>query len=343
MDFSTKPFERRRAGALLLTLLCSLTILASPSKAADKIKYGLLAGPQTAYVGIEEGYFKKHGIEVEPIVFRSGAEIVPALSTGQIDAAATAAGAALYNAIGRGVNAKIVGDYIVFEKMPALSGVAVRSALYESGKIRKPADLKGAKVAVTARGQAMHLLAVKMLEQAGLSESDVSMVFMPMPDMLVALKSGAIDAMVTSDPFITMSEDDKAGAEIVNMWTVVPDFTLGVVMYGKRVSTDRDLGLRFMKAFSEANRFLRTNDNPEGRAAITKIYQKYFPLKDPALYGRVRLGMGRATMESNVNGKNGLAEQLKWYADHGLVLQQPNLDEAVDNSFAREAAGAPSR
>lgn len=332
----------RRDIALLLSALCCW-LAAAPSWAMDKIKYGLLAGPQTVYVGIEKGFFRKHDLDVEPIVFRSGAEIVPALSTGQIDIAATAAGAALYNALARGVNAKIVGDYIVFEKLPSLSGVVVRKALFDSGKIRTPRDIKGAKIAVTARGQAMHLLAGKLLEQAGLSESDVSLVFMPQPDMLVALRSGAVDIMVNSDPFITMAVDENVGVEMVNMWTLLPDLTLGVVMYGKRALTDRDLGVRFMKAFTEANRFLRAHDNPQGRGEIVQIYQKRYPVKDPALYERSRLGIGRDTMVSNVHGKNGLAAQLKWYADRGLVPNQPNLDEAVDNSFARDAAQALAR
>jgi NitT/TauT family transport system substrate-binding protein len=327
----------------VLAVLGMLTAQSSPSEAADKIKYGLLAGPQTIYIGIEKGFFKKYDIDVEPFVFRSGAEIVPALSTGQIDIAATAAGAALYNALARGVNAKIVGDYIVFEKLPSLSGAVVRKDLYDSGKIRTPKDLKGAKIAVTARGQAMHLLAGKVLESAGLTEKDVKLILMSQPDMLVALRSGAIDAMFNSDPFITIAEAEKIGVELVNMYTVVPDFTLGVVMYGKRVLDDRGLAVRFMKGFTEANRFLRANERMPGRKEVMEIYQKRYPVKDPALYEYARLGIGRDTMVSNLRGKNGLLEQLDWYAAQGLVPIRPKLEEAVDSSFAREAAQALGR
>jgi len=332
--------SRRGVVASLLASVGLLTVGASPGSAADKIKYGLLAGPQTVHIGIDKGFFKKYDLEVEPIVFRSGAEIVPALSTGQIDIAATAPGAALYNALARGVNAKIVGDYIVFEKLPSLSGAVVRKELYDSGKIKTPKDLKGAKVAVTARGQAMQLLAGKLLETVGLRESDVNMVFMPQPDMLVGLQSGAIDVMFNSDPFITIAGDEKVGVELVNMYTILPDFTLGVVMFGNRVLADRGLALRFMKGFTEANRFLRSHEKMPGREEVVQIYQKHFPVKDPALYERSRFGTGRDTMESNVHGKNGLSEQLKWYAHRGLIPTPPNLDASVDNSFAREAAEA---
>lgn len=62
-----------------------------------------------------KGYFAQDGIEVEPVFFRSGAGLVPSLSTGQIDVAAVSPGAALYNAIARRANATIVGDYRVLE------------------------------------------------------------------------------------------------------------------------------------------------------------------------------------------------------------------------------------
>ena len=99
---------------LTLALLIGCA-LGAPAKAADKLKFGMLRVPNVLFVGIEKGFFTAEGLEVAPVFFRSGAELVPSLSTGQIDIAATSPGAALYNAIAQGVNAVIVADYSVLD------------------------------------------------------------------------------------------------------------------------------------------------------------------------------------------------------------------------------------
>ncbi len=73
------------AGLVAAFAACVLAV--TPSLAADKVKFGMLRVPQALLVGIDKGYFKNEGIEVEPVLFRSGAELVPSLSTGQMDIA----------------------------------------------------------------------------------------------------------------------------------------------------------------------------------------------------------------------------------------------------------------
>ena len=73
--------------------------LAQPARAADTVKIGVLKIPQTAFVALDKGYFSAEGIDVQPVFFQSGAELVPSLATGQIDVAFASAGAALFTAI----------------------------------------------------------------------------------------------------------------------------------------------------------------------------------------------------------------------------------------------------
>jgi len=328
-------------------LAAALAILtgAVPASAADKIKYGMLRVPSALFVAMEKGYFAAEGIEVSPIFFRSGAELVPSLSTGQLDAAATSPGAALYNAMAQGVNAVIVADYYVLDRdQPGgdPNGVIVRKDLVDSGKIKTASDLKGTTIAITARGQVTDLFAGMLLGSGGLTAKDARIVQMPYPDMLAALQGKSIDVAVAVDPFMTIAENEGFAVHFRGMADVVPGLNLGVVMYGDRMGKkDRALGMRFMKAFDKGNTYLRKRlREPGGRAEIAEIYQKHLPLKTQAMYEKVSLGLGREHLMVDVEGRYGLRWQLKWYTDLGLVPKQPDLKTGVDNSFAEAAAKA---
>src|ERR1044072_8121758 len=82
--------QRLGRPALMLALALSfLSAIGCNAEAADKVKVGLLRIPQALFVGMEKGFFAAQGIEAEAVFFRSGAEVVPSLSRGQIDAAST--------------------------------------------------------------------------------------------------------------------------------------------------------------------------------------------------------------------------------------------------------------
>lgn len=324
------------AGLLIMAGICE------PASAADTVKYGLLRVPQTVMVGIDKGFFAKEGINVELVFFRSGAELVPSLSTGQIDMAATSAGAALYNALGAGVDAVIVGDYFVpmADGNGDPNGIAVRRELVDSNKYKGPADAKGLTMAITARGQFTDLFATEYLKKGGLTLDDVRIVNMPYPDMLPALKSGAVDIAVSIDPFLAIAEKEGFAKRVAKISEVMPGLDLGVIMYGKRLAeNNRDLGMRFMRAYDRANAWCRqARATPEGRAELQKIFSKYIPLKDPNLYLTMGLAFGRADMTADVDGSHGLRWQLEQYEAKGLIKNKPDLSKVVDNSFATAAA-----
>lgn len=325
--------------ALALLIACAL---GTPAEAADKLKFGMLRVPNVLFVGLEKGFFTAEGLEVEVVFFRSGAELVPSLSTGQIDIAATSPGAALYNAIAQGVNAVIVADYSVLDPgQPSgdANAIVVRKDLIDSGRFKSSKDLKGMTMAITARGQVTHLFANMFLKSGGLTEKDVRIVNMPYPDMLPALQGKAVDVAVFIDPFVTIAAREGFATRYQVMSDLVPGLNLGVVMYGDRVAQkDRELGMRFMRGFHRANSYVRQLlTKPEGRKELAPIYQKYIPLDSAAMYETVGLTLSRESLVVRTEGDYGLRWQLKWYTDLGLVPTQPDLQRAVDNSFATAA------
>lgn len=329
-----------RPRILRLALACAMLAAAFAAQAADKLRFGMLRVPNATFVGIEKGFFREQDLDIEVIYFRSGAELVPALSTGQIDIGATTAGAALYNSIAQGVKVKIVADYQAVRPQEPASNtnwIVVRQELLDKGTFKSPADAKGRTVAITARGQITHLFAGKFLERGGLTEKDVRMVPMSYPDMLAAFKGGSIDVAMWIDPFMTIAEQNGFAKRFLSVADIIPDLTIGVVMFGERLAQkDRRTGERFMTAFHKANTWLRANiANPASRKEIAAMYQKYIPVEDASAYERVALGVGRESLVPTVEGPSGHQMQRDWYAKAGLVPKVPEMKDVVDPSFAQ--------
>lgn len=66
-------------------------------------------------------------------------------------------------------------------------------------QLHSAADLKGKRIA-TGRGSIGHHLALKALDQVGLSEKDVEFRFLGPVDAKIALANGSVDAWSTWEP-----------------------------------------------------------------------------------------------------------------------------------------------
>ena len=331
-----------RAFAALLLIAGSLVSGTVAVRAADDVNVGMLRLPTALFIGLDQGYFAAEGLNVKPVFFRSGAELVPALSTGQIDVATTSPGAALFNALAIGVNATIVADYWASGKDDPAGDSAyimVRKDLAPGGTF-DPKTAKGLKLAVTAHGQMTELFADAYLASIGLKPGDVAISDLPLPDMNAALTNKAIDLASTIDPYATMLTLQGTGVKVINMGALMPNYVQAVMMYGQRLGkTDRSIGMRFMRAFVKSNLYLRAHlTTPAGRAQIAQIYQKYIPIDDPSLYTKIGLAAGPENLKVAIDGKYALRWQMDQYVAQGLVKTAPDLKAAVDNSFAEAAS-----
>jgi NitT/TauT family transport system substrate-binding protein len=115
----------------------------------------------------EKGFFKANGVELAYLPGAGGGDAIRNILSGQADVAFTDPGS-FFMALDKGE--KLVAIYDIYPQN-VFNVVSLKS----SG-IRKPADLKGKKIGVysLASGTRQNLLV--MLHQAGLKESDVSIV-----------------------------------------------------------------------------------------------------------------------------------------------------------------------
>ena len=318
-----------RRGVLGLILGIGLAV---PAMAQDQVKVGLLRIGNPIVIGIEKGFFKEHGVDVEAVYVRSGAEQIPALSTGTVDAVLTSATAALFNAMVAGIDMTIAGDYISLLPDNPSNALIVRSDLADSGEVKSAADLKGRTVGITAMGVYTHQAAVRILEDAGLSVDDVRLVTMPYPDMVAALSNGAIDAANMTEPFVTIAMENGTGKMLVDHSQVMPNLELGVTLLGERLAKDdKDLGIRFMKGLVQSMRYMRGMlTDPARKDEIATLMQRDLPSKDPEMYKRMAWPLTAEGQKVNVAS---LVDQMEFYTRMGLVKGTPDVQAFVDSSF----------
>ncbi|MBX5493329.1 MAG: ABC transporter substrate-binding protein [Chloroflexi bacterium] len=282
----------------------------------------------------ERGYLAEQGLEADYQIFDSGARMTPALATGQLDMAPGSPSVSLYNAVARGVNAKIVADWVTGSPDGPAAWIVVRQDLIDSGAVRDYADLRGRRVSVTAVGTSVHAIAGRLAERGGFTLRDLDVVELGYPDMLPALAGRSLDAAVLVEPFVVRAEEQGIGVRWRSSDELVPGQVAATVMYGPTFLEQRpDLGQRAMVAYLKALRdyygtFIAKD--PAVRAQIIPILIQATNFKDPALYDRVQLPSVNPDGYVNVDA---LEADYRWYISQGLIGDVVNLRSLVINDF----------
>ncbi|HET6389403.1 aliphatic sulfonate ABC transporter substrate-binding protein [Hyphomicrobium sp.] len=146
--------------------------------------------------GILEKEFEKDGIAIRWVQSLGSNKALEFLNAGSIDFGSTAGAAAL---VGR-INGNPIKSIYVYSR-PEWTALVTRK---DTG-INTVADLKGKRVAAT-RGTDPHIFLIRALQEAGLTEKDVTVVVLQHGDGKAALIRGDVDAWAGLDPLMASAE-----------------------------------------------------------------------------------------------------------------------------------------
>ncbi|HEY2989331.1 MAG TPA: ABC transporter substrate-binding protein [Candidatus Binatia bacterium] len=185
----------RKNSSLVCALGIFLLALALGTEAAEpplaRIAHGAFNEKIAAlWIGVEQGFFRKHGVNVEVINIRSGPQTIAALSSGDIQIAYTIPGSVLSAAAG--------GMDLAF-----FAGVVNRAdgEFVAPPVLRSAEELKGKKVGVQSIGGGVWSMTMLALEHLGLEPVRDKILLMVLGDQSVltqALATGGIDAAYLS-------------------------------------------------------------------------------------------------------------------------------------------------
>jgi NitT/TauT family transport system substrate-binding protein len=326
---------RALALAAALTATCAQHAWAENAKV--KIGGTLSATDIGLWVADKKGFFRDEGIDVDFITFDSAARMIAALGTGELDVAAGGHSAGLFNAVGRGIDIRIVADKSQNVTGRSSIKMLVRQDLVESGRYKGFADLKGLKVAEAAPGGSAQPVLFKFLEKAGLSYDDVQHVYMSFPQMTIALQNKAIDVALPAEPSVTQALRMGGVVAVANDYDVYPVHEVSEIMYSGKFATERsDVARHFMKGFLRGVRYHNDALGPRGEFVgargdeIVAIATEYGPFKDPAVWRSFILSYCGPDGKLDVAS---LAEDLAIFRKLGLIQTDVSVDKAIDTSF----------
>lgn len=191
--------------------------------------------------------------------------------------------------------------------------------------IHSAADLKGKRIA-TGRGSIGHYLVLKVLEQAGLKPSDVTLVFLAPGDAKAALSSGSIDAWATWGSYIGFALLHDHGRVVADGHGLMHG--IGFQVAGTTAIATKHAQLEdFLHRLTVAQRWEATH-RPAYAAVLAK--ETGLPL-DVAQY-TVGLARGEAVpIDASVIAEE--RDTLATYARYGVIASPPAIDGAFDTSF----------
>jgi len=170
-------------------------------------------GQPNVTIASERGYFAEQGLDIEFVQFNSGPEMIPAMATNQIQVGNGAPSVALYNALSRGVDIRIVADSSHIRPDPSEINLSlmVRKSLWDSGAVRSMADLRGRVVAIgPTPGTPTDMLYQRALAQDGVSATDIDGQYMSFADMMGALGNGKVDGAILAGSLVTQALDNSS-------------------------------------------------------------------------------------------------------------------------------------
>jgi ABC-type nitrate/sulfonate/bicarbonate transport system substrate-binding protein len=320
------------SGALLLAMAGG-----GPAAAADK-KLSLavpgvppIFASVVAIVADQQGYFKKHGADVEVKYFESGTAAERAAVTGGVDLALAPTPLLIAQNSNAGVD--LVGIY-------GMPNPDFLIATTDPGRASCK-DLVGQSVGVDAVGGARAVALAQMLAPCGVKIEQVEQVVLPSSATTSAMISDHLTfGVIHADEIAVLETQGKKVGIITTIAKASPNSHFAMIVARRKdLEADRQAYVRLVAGLIEAAHFLADPKNDDRAAALAaptgrtpseskggvQQYREigFWPAKDD--------GLGRAKLEAliAIQAKNGAIRP-----DKTLV----SYDKLVDSTIWRDAA-----
>ena len=304
-----------------------------------KVSVGLLASTTDSgvFLGQAHGYFQQEGIDLDIEHFQTLVDMVAPVSGGQLDIAAGALAAGLYNAAARDIKLKIVADKGQSRQDWDFSALVIRKQLVDSGQVKDYSDLKGLKLVTSGRGNSPEVSLATALKKGGLTLQDVDYSQMGFPDMVTALSTGGIDGGIMIEPFISRVVSQGTAVRLKgNVDIMGGDQQVAVIVYSAQFAANQDVAQRWMNAYIRGVRDYNDAFGPKrkGYADAVSILAQNTSVTDPKVYDQmVPAGLdpdGKLDLQS-------MEADLAYYRESGQVKEAVDLSKLVDTSFQTKA------
>lgn len=313
---------------------------AAAAQAQDKVRVSF--NPQIYswlpfFLGLDKGYFKDEKLDVEATTYGGSALTqIPMLARGDQDIAGMVTGPGFFNQYAEGFGIKLIASNAHAKKgWHDTMWVMVRKDVWDSGKIKTYADLKGLTIELGPKGSPVYLASTQMILQGGLTIKDVTATerLRAVSDALPLFKNKAMDVIVMVEPIVGRLEAEGLAVRWKPSWEVLPWFQESYLAANPKFLTEkRDVTKRFLKAYLRGAKEITDAGGkwtPDLIASVAK-WSKFPKEMIEKIPGPQHVGqMGAIDLAS-------IERQQKIWMEAGLVKEKRPLSEMVDTSIIDE-------
>jgi NitT/TauT family transport system substrate-binding protein len=256
---------RKLIAALLIVVAGAAPAAAQSNNDSLTMAYSNIAGGELpVWVAADEGYFTRHGLNVNAQLIAGGANTVAALISGQIQIA-DAGGSEALNAVAGGA------DLVILAQLAPVYPYI----LEVTPDITTPADLAGKKIGVATFGGSADIATRVVLRHEGIDpDQDVTFIATgSAQNRTAALLSGAIQAGMAGGPPDTL---DLEAQGLHPLWDLaalkLPAANTAVIAQRSWVNANRAVAQRYVDALVESITHMK-QDKP-GSVQVLKNYFK---------------------------------------------------------------------
>jgi ABC-type nitrate/sulfonate/bicarbonate transport system substrate-binding protein len=255
-----------RSRRLFAVVLVALSVLTAGCGAVGQEAEAAASGPPVLRIGLptgvtsfanadilvaqQKGFLADYGVAAEVQNFRSGVSVVQAVAEGQLDVGASSI-EPVVNAAAAGGDIVIIGS---FSDRLAVSAVTPREVV-------TPADLRGRPLGVQEIGAFREVMTRLVLQQGGLTPSDVQYVPVDAQSYTAALVDGRIQSAILQTEQAVAAEHSYANLHVLaNLADIVPNYHYGTFFVSRSwLEANRETAERLLTAITKAHRFMYSN------------------------------------------------------------------------------------
>jgi NitT/TauT family transport system substrate-binding protein len=306
------------------------------------IQLGVGGAPALYYLPLalteKLGFFKEQGLNVEVSDFKGGSQSLTALVGGSADVVTGAYEHTLrMQAKGQDILAVIeLGRY---------PGIALAVKKDRADRIKTIADLKGAKIGVTAPGSSTNMLVWYLMAKAGLKPDDASFIGVgASSSAIAAIQRGEIDAISNVDPVISKLQSTNEVVVLAETRTtegttkVLGGPMSAAVLYLKRDFMEKNPNTvqALVNAFYKTLKWL---DKATPEQITDNVPQEYW-LGDKALYMAAVKNNLQVYSRDGIVGTESQKRSLDFLKQFDKGMAAANVDPAKtwDDRFVKKAA-----
>jgi NitT/TauT family transport system substrate-binding protein len=254
----------------LTVILCVLVFGASLAHADDKLRVGkAVAGPFDFVpldIGLQKGFFKAHGVDVEEVDFDGSAKLQQGLGADAIDVGLGSGPELAFVAKG---NTDLA--IAVFAGPPNSQVLIVRA----DGPVHAVAGLKGKKIGLSTVGSLTDWLVRQLSREQGWGAEGIEGVPLGSESGRTAsLRAGTTDGMVIDVATAAKLEKEKTGRIIVHFGSVAPDFIIHAIFAtNKSIAEKPEVLKHFLAGWFDTINWMRAHKNDTVALAAPVMHQ----------------------------------------------------------------------